>query len=165
MADESRRPGVARLTWIAILLFVAVQANADKEPLSKTVIGPSNLYLKEGADALLMGDSDEGVRLTALGLKRAAGRREKKMGHANLCAGFLLLDQPDTALEHCNWVLQRYPSHWRTYNNRALVYLRLRRLEESQADILKGQELNPRSRKLKEVQGLYFEAVDSGDEE
>lgn len=156
---------ITRLTWIAILLFVAVQTNADKNPQSKTVIGPSNIYLHEGANALLVGDAEEGVRLTELGLKQAAGRREKKIGRANLCAGYLLLNQPETALEHCSWVLKRYPSHWRTYNNRALVYLRLLQFEASQADILKGQELNPRSKKLKEVQGLYLEAVDSGNGE
>lgn len=154
---------ISRLAPIAILFLAAVQANADSEPQSKTVIGPSNTHLEEGASALLNGDGDEGVRLTLLGLQRAAGRREKKIGHANLCAGFLLLNQPETALEHCNWVLKRDPKHWRTYNNRALVYLRLLRLEESQADILKGQELNPRSRTLKEVQGLYLEAADSTD--
>lgn len=154
---------ISRLAPIAILFLAAVQANADREPQSKTVIGPSNAHLEEGASALLKGDGDEGVRLTLLGLERAAGKREKKVGHANLCAGFLLLNQPETALEHCNWVLERDPKHWRTYNNRALVYLRLLRFEESQADILKGQELNPRSRTLKEVQGLYLEATDSTD--
>lgn len=154
-----------RRALLAFILIASAQAVAGNGAQSKTVIGPSNVYLDEGADALLAGNGDEGVRLTVLGLKRASGRREKKIGHANLCAGFLLLNQPETALQHCNWVLDIDPSHWRTYNNRALVYLRLQRLEESQADILKGQELNPRSRHLKEVQGLYLEALDSTDGE
>jgi len=75
-----------------------------------------------------------------------------------------LLGQAETALEHCDWVLERDPNHWRTYNNRAIVYLRLERFEESEADIRKGQELNPRSEKLKEVKGMYLDKVEPVDE-
>lgn len=145
---------------VAIASLAAVAAVADEGPQSKTVIGPSNPDLYYGAEALKAGDGENGVRLTLLGLQRAQGMREEKMGHGNLCAGFLMLNQPETALPHCNWVLQRDGDHWRTYNNRALVYLRLKRYEESEADIAKGQALNPKSEKLKEVKGLYLDEVD-----
>jgi tetratricopeptide (TPR) repeat protein len=75
-----------------------------------------------------------------------------------------MLNQLETALEHCNWVLERDPYHWRSYNNRALVYLRLERFEESEADIRSGQELNPRSEKLKEVKGIYLDTVEPVEE-
>ena len=68
--------------------------------------------------------------------------------------------QPEAALRHCDWVLQRDERHWRTYNNRALVYLRLERFSEADSDILKGQELAPNSEKLKEVKALYLDEVD-----
>lgn len=144
---------------LTISLLAAAQVNADDEASAKTVLGPRNVYLYDGANALTAGDAEEGVRLTLMGLNTAQGQREEKVGHSNLCAGFLLLGQAETALEHCNWVLERDPYHWRTYNNRALVYLRLERFEESEADIKKGQELNPRSEKLKEVKGLYLDKV------
>lgn len=133
---------------------------ADDTADSRTVIGPSNIYLFDGANALKAGDGAEGVRLTLQGLREAATPRERKIGHANLCAGFILVEQPATALEHCNWVLERDDRHWRTYNNRALVYLRLKRFEDSEEDIRKGQALNPKSRNLKEVKGLYLDEVD-----
>ncbi|TFG41883.1 MAG: hypothetical protein E4H42_00925 [Chromatiales bacterium] len=153
------------LTLLAITLFAAAQAHADDQAEAKTVLGPSNIYLYDGANALMAGDAEEGVRLTMQGLELAQGLREEKVGHSNLCAGFLLLGQAITALEHCNWVLQRDPYHWRSYNNRALVYLHLERFEESEADIRKGQELNPRSEKLKEVKGMYLDKVEPVDEE
>jgi Flp pilus assembly protein TadD len=119
-----------RLLLLAIMLCAAIEAFADSTSESKTVI-----------------------------VKTAQDQREKKIGHANLCAGYLLLGQAKTALGHCNWVLDLDPYHWRTYNNRALVYLRLGRLEESEADIKRGQELNPRSETLKEVKGIYLDEV------
>lgn len=147
-----------RLTLI-VLLLMAVPVTADEER-AKTVIGPSNIHLYDGAIALKSGNAVEGVRLTLLGLKNAQGLREEKIGHANLCAGFVLLDQPVTALAHCDWVLERDDRHWRTYNNRALVYLRLERFDESAEDIRRGQALNPKSEKLKEVKGRYLDEVE-----
>ncbi|NQV86346.1 MAG: hypothetical protein HQ492_04650 [Woeseiaceae bacterium] len=147
------------LTLLAFTLFAAAQLNADDDANAKTVIGPKNIYLFDGANELMSGNAELGVRLTVKGLEVAQGEREETVGHANLCAGFLLLSQALTALEHCNWVLQHNPYHWRTHNNRALVYLQLERFEESEADIKKGQELNPRSEKLKEVKGLYLDKV------
>jgi len=143
-----------------MLIFVAVQVYADEERDSRTIMGPSNIDLFDGAHALLARDAEKGVQLTLRGLKFAQGHREEKAGHANLCAGFLMLGQAETALLHCDWVIERDPNYWRTYNNRALVYLHLQRFDESDADIKKGQALKPRSEKLKDVKGLYLDAVD-----
>ena len=152
------------LPLLAMTILAAVQVYADDEADSKTVLGPSNVYLYDGANALLAGDAVEGVTLTLKGLELAHGGHEKKVAHSNLCAGFVLLGQAESALEHCNWVLERDPFHWRTYNNRAIAYLRLDRFEESEADIKKGQALNPRSENLKEVKGMYLDEVDPVDE-
>ena len=149
-----------RLTLLAILALAGTCGHAEEELGTETVLGPRNVFLYDGANALRSGDGEEGVRLTLQGLKTAQGRREEKIAHANLCAGFLLINRLDDALQHCNWVIDADPHHWRTYNNRAIVYLRLKRFEESEADIRKGQELNPRSEKLKEVKGLYLDEVD-----
>ncbi len=149
-----------RLVLLAVLALAGVYAHAQEETGTKTVLGPRNIFLYDGANALLAGDGEEGVRLTLKGLNAAQGQREEKTAHANLCAGFLLINQLETALEHCNWVIDIDPYHWRTYNNRAIVYLQLKRFEESEADIKKGQALNPKSEKLKEVKGLYLDEVD-----
>jgi tetratricopeptide (TPR) repeat protein len=142
---------------LATLLLMLAQVSATME--SKTVIGPGNIDLRDGAEALLDGNGERGVRLTLRGLAVAGSPREERIAHANLCAGYLMIDKPETALEHCNWVLQRYDNHWRTYNNRALVYLRLGRHEEAEDDIRRGQQLRPNSTKLKVVKGLYMDAT------
>ncbi len=143
---------------LGALLLSGPQLAAQDTP--KTVVGPRNVYLADGADALFAGDAEEGVRLTLKALEFAHGSRETKFAHANLCAGYAMLDKPLTALEHCNWVIERDPNYWRAYNNRAIVYLKLGRYEESEADIARGQALRPGSDKLKTVKGMLLDETD-----
>ena len=153
--------GYARVVFVftlAVLLLAGSQLAA--QDTGKTVIGPRNVYLADGADALLAGDAEKGVRLTLQALEFAHGTRETKFAHANLCAGYAMLDKPLTALEHCNWVIEHDPNYWRAYNNRALVYLKLGRYEESEADIARGQALQPGSDKLKTVKGMLLDETD-----
>ena len=138
-----------------LLLLGGAQLAAQEE--SKTVIGPRNVALAEGAEALMARDGKEGVRLTLVGLKTAQGYKEKKAALSNLCAGYLMIDQPQTALTYCNAALEQFPDFWRAYNNRALVYLRLDRLEEAEADIRRGQELRPGAETLKIAKGMLLD--------
>ncbi len=149
-----------RYALLLLTLLTCGFAAASDSPQSKTVIGIKNKNLYDGANDLLAGDVESGVRLTRLGLAAAGSNRERKIAHSNLCAGYLMLQQYLTALEHCNAALELDARHWRSYNNRALVYLALERYEESEADIRRGQALNPRSEKLKEVKGMYMDEVE-----
>jgi len=146
-----------RLT-VLLLSIVAVNfATADDVPDSRTVIGPSNIKLADGAQALREGDGEKGVKLTLEGLAIAQGLRERQVALANLCAGYLLLDQTVEALGYCDRALAENDRNWHVYNNRALVYLRLKRFEEAEADIVRGQELAPNSRNLKVVKGMFLD--------
>jgi tetratricopeptide (TPR) repeat protein len=153
--------GYARVHYVLALVVLLLNGSqlAAEEP-GKTVVGPRNVYLADGADALFAGDGEEGVRLTLKALAVAHGPRETKHAHANLCAGYAMIDKPLTALEHCNWVIENDPNFWRAYNNRAIVYLKLGRYEESEADIARGQALRPGSDKLKTVKGMLLDKTD-----
>lgn len=145
--------------WITALfaVFLLVYSDVAAEEGAKTVIGPRNVYLADGASALLAGDAEEGVELTLRGLETALGSRERNMALANLCAGYLLLDQLTVALGYCNDVLEEDPENWRSYTNRALVYLQLGRYEESEVDIRRAQALQPRSKHLKIARGMLLD--------
>ena len=141
-----------------LLLLGCTQLAAQEE--SKTVIGPRNVALAEGAEALLARDGEEGVRLTLIGLGTAQGIRETRAALSNLCAGYLMIDQPQTALKYCDQALEQFRGFWRAYNNRALVYLRLGRFEDSDADIRRGQELRPGAETLKIAKGMLLDETD-----
>jgi len=142
---------------VALAALLLGASGLAAQDTGKTVVGPRNPYLADGADALFAGDGEEGVRLTLLALEFAHGSRETKHAHANLCAGYAMIDKPLTALEHCNWVIEHDPNYWRAYNNRAIVYLQLGRYEDSEADVARGQALQPKSNNLKIVKGMLLD--------
>jgi tetratricopeptide (TPR) repeat protein len=126
---------------------------------NKTVIGPNNVALSDGAAALRAGEAKEGVRLTLLGLSQALGPRERKTAKSNLCAGYTLLQNYTTALEYCDEVLLDDDRYWAAYSNRALIYIKLRRFEEADQDHIKGEALRPNGKTLKAVRKMYLDAV------
>lgn len=148
----------------AVLLLVPMTlaaAQSGEDPgTSKTVLGPRNPFLADGAEALLARDAEVGVELTEKGLAMARGRAERKAALSNLCAGYLMLGRAEDALEACNEVVALDPDYWRAYNNRALVLLELGRHEESRADIERGQALQPKSRNLKRTKAWFLDATE-----
>jgi len=127
---------------------------------NKTVLGPGNIPLSDGAAALKAGDASEGVRLTMLGLSQAISSRERRTAKSNLCAGHALLQNYTTALEYCNEVLLEDERYWRAYSNRALIYIKLRRFDEAEQDLIKGEAISPRAKILKSVRKMYLDATD-----
>jgi len=143
--------------YSAIVAGLLCLPGVDVMAQAKTVIGSTNPLLKEGADALLAGDSEAGVRLTLMGLRYATSTRNRLIGMSNLCAGYLLLNQLDTALTYCDQVLEKNDQYWRAYSNRALIYVKQKRFEEAEQDLQKGEAISPRSRTLKAVRVLLLD--------
>jgi tetratricopeptide (TPR) repeat protein len=110
---------------------------------SKTVIGRGNSLLADGAAALEAGRVEEGVRLTLEGLKVATTVQENAAGHSNACAGYVLLKQWTEALAQCNAALELDKSNWRTYNNRAAIYVEKGLYDLAMRDLEAGLALAP----------------------
>ncbi|HVY79970.1 MAG TPA: hypothetical protein VG994_03230 [Steroidobacteraceae bacterium] len=117
---------------------------------SATVIGPLNPQLADGASALDAGRIEEGIRLTLEGLKLPTDVHDRAAGYSNLCAGYAILKQWDEALQHCNTSLALDRSNWRSYNNRAAVYVGKGQYDHAMADLRAGLELAPNSQTLLE---------------
>ena len=149
----NRRPVYCVILCLLLAFTTAVAVE------NKTVIGPTNPDLQEGANALLSGDVEEGIRLTLIGLKMETGTRDRQTGMSNLCAGYTILNKLEEALRYCNLVLEENDEHWRALNNRAIIYVKQRRFAEAEKDIDKGQELAPRSRTLKLVRAMLLDAT------
>ena len=148
------------LAFILLLPGPAYAQQDDRMELgNKTVIGIRNPPLKFGADAMLAGNYEEGIRLTHQGLARAVGVREEEAALSNLCAGYLQLGKYDTALKYCEILLSRNDESWRGYNNRALIYIKTRQWEKAEADLIKGEALNANARTIKVARAMYMDAV------
>ena len=126
---------------------------------AKTVIGPRNIPLYDGAQELLAGNDAEGVRLTHKGLQLAVGRREEEAALSNLCAGYIKLALYDNALKYCELLLQRNDKNWRGYNNRAVIYIQTKQWDKAEQDLIRGEQLNPDARTLKIARAMYMDAV------
>ena len=154
---------IARPVLMLMLLGSLAQAQStagQADAVAKTVVGPANADLADGAAALRAGDAEEGVRLTERGLSTAGGRRERVAGYSNLCAGLVMLERFEEALQACNRALQLDDRHWRSYSNRALVYLKQERYPEAERDIARGEALIPHAHTLKKLRAMYRDAVD-----
>lgn len=147
---------------LAVLLApLARSQEPDRtESVPKTVIGPRNPDLQEGARQLLRGNGELGVELTLRGLAVAQGAREEEAALSNLCAGYIMLKQYDVALQYCDLVIARNDRNWRGYNNRALVYIHTKQYDKAHADLQKGEELNPDARTLQIARAMYLDAVE-----
>ena len=154
---------LARILALILSLSLApagwAQEPEGMESGSKTVIGPRNPDLQEGAQQLLRGNGELGVELTLRGLQSAQGAREEEAALSNLCAGYIMLKQYDEALKYCELLLTRNDRNWRGYNNRALIYIHTRQYEKAHSDLVKGEELNPDARTLQIARAMYLDAV------
>ncbi len=150
--------------FIVVLLLPSLAAAQGTRPFesdanAKTVIGPTNVPLSDGAQALMAGDAEVGVRLTLAGLEQAVGEREHEAALSNLCAGYILLEQFQAALGYCDLLLARNDENWRAYNNRAVVYIKIKQYEKAERDLAKGEALRPGAHTLKVARAMYMDAV------
>lgn len=150
---------------ITVVLVIAISGAAyGNEPVmdgdNRTVLGPRNIPLYDGAQELLDGDAEEGIRLTLLGLEAAMGRRERQAALSNLCAGYLLLDRYAEAIQYCDLAISENENNWRALSNRALLNVYTGHYDAARADLERGEQIAPNARSLKEVRGILLDHTD-----
>jgi len=141
-------------SWFALFagaLILSGAARADDvlhSAQSASVFGPLNPLLTQGTEALLAGRYEEGVRLTLQGLDQPNSASDKAAAHSNICAGYVALKRWQEALEHCNLALDLDRNNWRTFNNRAAVFVGMKKYDLAMTDVNSGLELAPNSATL-----------------
>ena len=147
-------------TACLVVLCLACLQPAALGQDNKTVIGPSNMDLHAGAELLKDGEAAEGLERTLKGLEYASTPREKVAGMSNVCAAYVMLSRYEEALPWCDQALEISSRHWRALVNRSVAYLRLGRLEEADADLIKAEEAAPGARSVKMARSLYLDVTD-----
>lgn len=147
-----------RRAWIAVAGVALLSGPAGHtDDTANTVLGV-NPRLSEGAYALEFGNYQEGIRLTLEGLRSSVRPSDRVGALSNLCAGYVGIQDYESALSYCNRALRIDERNWHAYNNRSLAYLGLGNTAAAERDLEKGLEINPNARTLKEVE-LRIEAA------
>ena len=142
---------------ITILFLLVAQSLFAQD--NRSILGPGNVPLQDGANALRAGDAEEGIKLTLIGLAQANNSRERITANSNLCAGYALLARYELGLKYCNEALAENDQHWRARSNRALIYVKLRRFMDADEDLKVGEKLAPNSNTLQAVRKMYLDAT------
>lgn len=155
-----------RLLILIVILLTTSIVVGQEDIGSKTVIGPRNADLYNGANLIKSGNATgdlelirRGTELTLQGLTYADGREEEEKGLSNLCAGYIILKELDKAINYCDLAVKRNPENWHAYSNRALAFVFKKDYVSAKRDIDRGLQLNPDSRILLRVQALYLDAT------
>jgi Flp pilus assembly protein TadD len=136
-------------------MLLASGPAAAQSSVSQSVFG-ADPNLADGALALRLGDSEEGIRLTLEGLRAPAGAahsiRTRSSAHNNLCAGYVMSGKFREALEHCNEALRLKSNNWHAYSNRAVLHVLTGRLSKAAEDIEQAKRINPDAKRLREAE-------------
>ena len=135
----------------------AVPQITQEQPDSRTVLGVSNEYLAAGAEAIRVKEYDEGIRLTKLGLERAASPRDRSAALSNLCAAHAAKNEPDVAIDYCTESRGINDANRRAYSNRAYAYYLKRMFDQADADLDIALSLNPNARQMPQIRGMMNE--------
>ena len=143
---------MSRRTWLIAIGVALLSGPASRgDDTGITVIG-ADPNLSAGADALKLRNYDEGIRLTLEGLRSSVQPSDRVGAFSNLCAGYVGIEDFESALSYCNRALSIDDGSWRAYNNRSLVHLGLGDVDMAQRDLEKGLEINPDAPTLREVE-------------
>jgi tetratricopeptide (TPR) repeat protein len=137
--------------WILCTISPSLAADDD----SRSRLGP-NPYLVEGAEALMFGNYNEGIRLTELGLETPPDWPDRSAALSNLCAGLAGSADYAEAIASCTSAIEIDDYNWQAYNNRAIANIGLGRIGAAQQDVDRGLELNPESSELTIVQQMVW---------
>lgn len=139
---------------VAALASSGLWGQAD----NRTIIGSGNEFLSAGSFSIRMGQYDEGIRLTQLGLTRyQPTSADRAAAESNLCAAYAARGDPEVAIEHCTESLRLVGFNWRAYSNRSYAYFLLGQLSEATFDLDSAAAINPDARQVLQLRGMINE--------
>ena len=125
---------------------------------NRTILGAGNEFLSAGAFSIRMGQYDEGIRLTQLGLTRyQPSMSDRAAAESNLCAAHAAKGEPDVAIAHCTESLRLEQRNWRAHNNRAYAYYLLGDLSQATFDLDAAAAINPDAKQVIQLRGMINE--------
>jgi tetratricopeptide (TPR) repeat protein len=146
-----------QLIGLAIALVARVAgAQIEDRSLSRTVLG-NNEFLAAGAEEIRVGQYDEGIRLTNLGLMQVPSLAERAAALSNLCAAYAAKGNPDRAIEYCTQSIAIRDHNWRAYSNRSYAFFLKGQYRKAHEDLEVAASINPEARQIAKIRGMINE--------
>jgi tetratricopeptide (TPR) repeat protein len=140
------------LVWASLPVLAWGQSD------NRTILGSGNEFLSAGSFAIRVGQYDEGIRLTELGLRRyQPNAADRAAAFSNLCAAHAAKGDPDTAIPFCDRSLDLSSNNWRAYSNRSYAYFLKGMYSEATFDLDSAAALNPDARQVLQLRGMINE--------
>jgi tetratricopeptide (TPR) repeat protein len=147
----------AQLIGLAIgLVASAAAAQVQDRAQNRTVLG-ANEFLAAGAEQIRVGEYDEGIRLTNLGLREVASVGERSAALSNLCAAYAAKGNPDRAIDYCTQSIVLKESNWRAYSNRSYAFYLKGLYKKAHDDLEIAASINPEARQIAKIRGMINE--------
>ncbi len=125
---------------------------------NRSIIGAGNEFLSAGSFAIRMGQYEEGIRLTNLGLTRyQPSRSDRASALSNLCAAHAASGSPGIAIPYCDESVSMNARSWRAYSNRAYAYFLKGMLAEATTNLDMAAGINPNARQVIQLRGMINE--------
>lgn len=141
------------LAWLLVPGLAAAQSTDNR-----TIIGSGNEFLSAGSFAIRVGQYDEGIRLTELGLRRYhPSLQDRASAFSNLCAAWAAKGEPDRAIDFCDQSLRMSSNNWRAYSNRSYAYFLKGMFAEATIDLDSAASINPKARQVLQIRGMINE--------
>ena len=145
---------MGRSFLVGFACLLAASTVAAQRTDNRTIIGAGNEFLSAGSFAIRMGQYDEGIRLTHLGLTRYQPSREDRAAAlSNLCAAHAGKGEPDLAIPYCDESLGMSDRNWRAYSNRAYAHYLNGRLATATSDLDLAAAINPNAKQVLQLRG------------
>jgi tetratricopeptide (TPR) repeat protein len=152
LEENMNRSFAVGLLWLSVPGIGWAQAD------SRTILGSGNEFLSAGSFAIRVGQYDEGIRLTELGLRRyQPSTADRAAAYSNLCAAHAAKGDPDTAIPYCDQSLSLSSNNWRAYSNRSYAYFLKGMYSEATFDLDSAAAINPDARQVLQLRGMINE--------
>lgn len=167
-----RAPGIILSLATAGALFGAAMASAAEDPRRASRSGPrssgviwlaQSQLVHDAIVALHQGEMAEAIALSEEALHLPLEPEDEESAVNNLCVAYMRLREYDKALEKCIRLTTLAKSNWRSFNNRANVYLQTGRIGQALADYQESLRL-ARTELARAKAGPIMEQVVAGQE-
>jgi len=150
---------MARTQLIGLAIALVASASAAQiqdRAQSRMVLGVNEL-LAAGAEEIRVGQYDEGIRLTNLGLMQAPTIPERAAALSNICAAYAAKGDPDKAIDYCTQSIEIKEGNWRAYSNRSYAFYLKGLYKKAHDDLEIAASINPEARQIAKIRGMINE--------